>query len=109
MELHGITGAPYKHPQVRRTTPVFQRQRIDLDGGRRVRRTWQDTAVCDLKKGDTVPGLGTVESTVEFISVERADEGLMPWRIRVYNVFGEYKDFPGEQRLFAFAAEKPHG
>lgn len=106
MELHGITGAPYKHPQIRRKMPApFVRPSISLDGHYRVKRVWQDTAVCDLVEGDTVAGFGTVEAKAEFIQVS-ADE---VWRIRLYNVMGEWKDFPGYDRVFAFSKEADAG
>lgn len=104
MELHGVTGKPYSHPRVRRSVPTFSRPRIDLDSGtgRRIKREWRETAVCDLEQGDTIAGFGTIEEVVEWLRA--TDE--TPWRIRLYNVHGEFRDFPGEQRLFAFAAEK---
>lgn len=107
MELHGVTGKPYKHPQVRRKVPTFSRPRIDLDGGagRRVKREWQDMAVNDLEPGDTVAEFGTIEARAVFLEPDEQT----PWRIRFYNVHGEWRDYPGEQRVFAFSTEKPRG
>lgn len=109
VELHGVTGSPYKTPQVRRKLPdPFTRQRIDLDGGRRVKRTWQEVSVTVLKQGDTVAGFGTVDAVSEFIRAPQdgsLDDELVVWRVRLYNVMGDYQDFPGEQRVFAFAPE----
>jgi hypothetical protein len=124
MELHGVTGSPYKHPEVRRKMPApFTRSRVDLDGGRRAKREWQDVNISDIKAGDTVAGFGTVDAVSEFVNVEteyyeepgcgcchggediHLERERPVWRIRLFNVMGEYRDFPGEQRVFAFARE----
>jgi hypothetical protein len=100
MELHGVTGAPYKHPTVRRAIPApFARPSINATGGKKIKRTWKDTAVIDLEQGDTVAGFGTVESSVEFINTESD----VPWRVRIYNVMGDYRDFVGNDRVFSFS------
>lgn len=112
MELHGVAGAPYKTPQVRKKLPApFARPRIDLDGGRHVKRSWQDLSVLLVKKGDTVAGFGTVAERVEFVNIPDREGFSAPrpdnpvWRVRLYNVVGDWKDYPGEQRVFVFARE----
>lgn len=106
-----IGGAPYQTPQVRRKLPApFSRPRIDLDGGRRVKRAWQDTSVTDIKAGDTVAGFGTVASVREYVSVDHCGQDnpavqVPTWQIRLFNVFGEARTYPGEQRVFAFSQE----
>ncbi len=100
-----IGGAPYRTPNVRRKLPApFMRARIDLDGGRRVRRVWKDINVTEVKAGDTIANFGLVSEVVEFIEIENSD-GLYPWRIRLHNVAGDYEDFPGEHQVFAFAPD----
>lgn len=116
-----MTGKPYKHPEVRKKMPgSFTRPSITVGGGtaKQVKRTWQDMSVTDIKKYDTVAGFGTVAAVVEFIEIDQVfenggwDEGNEDvlvdrpvWRIRLHNIMGEYQDYPGEQRLFVFAAE----
>lgn len=110
MELHGVTGAPYKTPQVRRKLPApFTRDRIDLDGAR-VKRSWKDVAVTEVKKNDVVADIGRIETVVESIELPGlgTDEPLrdMPWRVRLYNVVGQYWDFPGNQIVYAFTPDE---
>lgn len=101
MELQGVTGAPYKHPITRRSKPApFARPTINSTGGKPVKRYWKDTPVNDLKQGDTVADFGQVESVVPFIVQDPYE-----WKIRLYNVVGDYKDFPGSQRVYAFTAD----
>lgn len=112
MELHGVTGAPYRTPQVRRKLPApFSRPRIDLDAGTRVKRSWKDTPVTEIQAGDVVADIGRVESVVETIELPGANENTpltdLPWRVRVYNVMGDYWDFSGHQRVYAFTADQP--
>lgn len=112
MAIEGILANPAQHkvPGVRRKIPTpFSRPRIDLDGGTRVQRSWQDLAVHEVKKGDTVAQFGTVAADpVEFIRTPELGrtEGDVTWRIRLYNVMGDYQDFPGQHRVFAFAPER---
>lgn len=112
MDITGVTGKPYKHPQVRRTVPIHTRSRIDLDGGSRVKRSWRDTSVTNIVEGDTVADFGLIESVVEFVNVPDREsfnsEAPAPpptWRVRFYNVMGDWRDFPGEQRVFAFSKD----
>jgi hypothetical protein len=109
MDLEGVVvNNPRSVPGVRKKIPVpFARQRIDLDGGRRVKRCWQDKAIHEVVKGDTVAQFGTVAQVAEFIRTPELGqrEGDVTWRIRLYNVMGDYEDFPGEHRVFVFAAE----
>lgn len=86
----------------------FTRPLIDLDGGRRVKRTWQDISVLKVKEGDTVAGFGTVDAVSEFIQVADHTNDATIWRVRLHNVVGEHQDFRGEQRVFAFTPEPPH-
>lgn len=109
-ELHGVTGAPYNTPQVRKKLPApFTRPRIDLDGGRHLQRSWKDTPVTEIVKGDIVADVGRIEAVVE--SIKLPDPGELgpldaaPWRVRLYNVMGEYFDFSGHQRLYAFTVD----
>ncbi len=100
-----IGGAPYKTPSVRKKLPgPFQRARIDLDGGRRIKRSWKDINITEVVQGDTIADFGLVENVVEFIEIEQAD-GRYPWRIRLYNIHGHYQDFPGEHQVFAFSQD----
>src|ERR1044072_1433673 len=99
MELHGVTGKPYKHPQVRRTVPTFSRPSIDLDGGTRVQRAWEDVSVLKLKKNDAVVGFGTISEVQQFLDrPEREsfsaplDPAIPNWRVRLYNVMGDFRD-----------------
>lgn len=111
MELTGVVGAPPSHPRVQRKLPSpFTRHRIDLDGGRQVKRAWQHISVLEVKKGDTVAGFGTVEVVAEFVRNTdengKADQsGPVNWRIRLYNVMGDYRDYPGHERVFAFTKD----
>ncbi len=109
MELHGITGAPYKTPQVRKKLPApFARPVIDLDGGRHRKRSWKDTSVLDLRKGDVVSGYGKVDVVEESIRVSPAFDEDNPadvWRVRVYNVMGAFHDFGGHDRVYAFTVD----
>lgn len=105
MEFQGVTGSPYRHPVTRRKIPApFTRPTINSTGGKPVKRYWKDTKVTDLKRGDTVANFGLVESVVEFIN-DRPDDPAFQWRIRLYNVVGDYRDFPGSQRVYAFTAD----
>lgn len=105
MELHGVTGKPYSTPHIRKKLPApFTRSRIDLDGGRRAKRDWKDISVLLVQKGDTVSNFGTVAERVEFVNIP--EDGLAAdWRVRLYNVLGDWKDYPGEQRVYAFVRE----
>lgn len=110
MAIEGILTSPSQHnvPGVRKKIPTpFTRPRIDLDGGRHVKRSWQDVAVHEVKQGDTVAGFGRVAEVVEFIKTPELGqiEGEVIWRIRLHNVMNDYQDFPGGDRVFAFAAE----
>lgn len=121
MELHGVTGPIYKHPNVRKLLPApFTRSRIDLDGGQHVKRAWQEISVAKVKEGDTVAGFGRVAHVIEFTNIPAKfaiatsggeSEYVAPdpdqpfWRIRLHNVMNDYQDFPGEQRVLVFAPE----
>lgn len=108
MELHGVTGAPYKTPSVRKKLPApFTRSAIDLDGGRRVKRSWKDTSVLKVKKDDIVADFGKVLAAHEFIQHPDGHQAPTIWRVRLHNVMGEYRDFPGEQRVYAFTPDEP--
>jgi hypothetical protein len=96
-----IGGAPYRTPQVRQKLPApHSRPRIDLDGGRRVKRSWQDVAVTEIKKGDTVASFGTVAKIEEWVQHDPYQ-----WKVRLFNLFGDAVMYPGEQRVFAFAQD----
>lgn len=116
MELEGVVGSPYKHPEVRKKLPApFARPSINLDGGIHRKRSWKDTPVTDLKPGDVVANLGriaTVEEHVEIpeIGPVQHDESTMDgfWIFRITNVLGKHFDLPGYQRYYAFT-EDPNG
>lgn len=111
MELHGVTGKPYKHPQVRRTVPTFTRASISVGA---VRRSWKDTPVAELAVGDTVAQFGTLAEVSQFVRHDsvREDGGQdvlverPSWRVKVHNVMGETREYPGEQRVFAFTKDR---
>lgn len=111
-EIHGVTGKPYSTPHVRKRLPApFTRARIDLDGGRHVKRSWKDTSVLDIKEGDIVADVGRIDVVTEFIQTpELASRGKeqtpVVWRVRFINALGDYFDFPGHQRLYAFTADE---
>lgn len=106
MNMQGVTGSPYSHPVTRRKLPApFSRPSINA-GGAPVKRFWKEVSVLAVKKGDTVAGFGVVEDVVEFINMPMEEtQDMREWRIRVYNVVGEYRDFPGHERVHAFTAE----
>lgn len=110
-EIHGVTGAPYKTPSVRRKLPApFSRTRIDLDGGAQLKRSWKDVPVVEIKAGDIVANFGRVQSVNEFIktpSLDALTDREVTWRVRLINVMNEYQDFPGHERLFAFTPDEP--
>lgn len=109
MDITGVAvNNPRNVPGVRKKIPTpFTRPRIDLDGGRHVKRGWRDVAVHELAKGDTVAGFGTVAGVSEFISTPEFGQvnGDVVWRIRLFNIMGDFQDFSGEHRVFAFAKE----
>lgn len=107
LELTGVTGAPYKHPEVRKRMPApHSRDRIDLDGASREKRSWKDTSVLKIIEGDTVAGFGRVVSAVEFIP-RFADRDLESrWQVRLTNVDGVWRDYGGHERLFAFSRDQ---
>lgn len=113
VDLQGVAvDNPRNVPGVRKKIPTpFSRPRIDLDGGRHVKRAWRDIAVHEVKKGDTVAGFGTVAWSSEFIKTPELGEteGEVTWRVRLYNVMDDYQDFPGGHRVFAFAPEPVDG
>lgn len=109
-EIHGVTGKPYAHPEVRRALPEpHQRQRIDLDGGRRVKRRWQDCNIFAVAKGDIVANFGLIaEKPEEIINIPGEGEiGAFhaQWSVKLTNVDGVEKIFPGHERVYAFAPE----
>lgn len=107
-EIHGVTGAPYKTPQVRKKIPApHARQRIDLDGGRAVKRSWKDTSVLDVKVGDIVASIGRIEATKEIIVIPAVgDDGDVSWVVQLTNVAGDRVDLFGHQRVYAFTPDK---
>ena len=113
MHYEGIQTKAHNVPGVRKKLPApFNGERIDLDGGIHLKRDWRDVKITDVKKGDTVAGFGTVAEVVEFVNVPDIEElakASSIWRIRLHNVMGDYQDFPGEQRVFAFCPERTNG
>lgn len=111
MEMHGITGAPYKTPSVRKKLPApYQRPVIDLDGGTHRKRSWKDTSVLALKPGDVVSGYGKVADAFEEFSMSPSGDKAL-WRVTVTNVLGEKHLFGGHDRVYAFTVddEQPAG
>lgn len=118
MAIEGIVGAPYKTPQVRRKVPVFSRPSITVGGGAgAVKRTWRDIPVFEVKVGDNVAGFGIVAEKNENINVNpkqfltafvESEEALMKvWTVKLINVMGDSREYPGEDRVFAFTSDQP--
>lgn len=116
MELHGVTGKPYKHPEVRRTVPTFTRASISIGDG--IKRAWRDVGVAAVREGDTVAGFGSVVEVGEFVIQEQVwqdgdrengNEDVLverpAWRVRLHNRAGESREYRGEQRVFAFVPD----
>lgn len=110
-EIHGVTGAPYKTPQVRKKLPSpHQRDRIDMDGGTRVKRSWQDISVLKIQKDDIVSGVGRIAAVSEYLAVPdqqalAREDYEVTWTITVSNVMGDMFTFHGGQRVYAFTRE----
>lgn len=106
MSIEGVAVTnPGNVPGVRKKIPIpFSRPRVDLDGGVSVKRAWDQKAVHTIAEGDTVAGFGKVGEVVEFIKTPDLGltEGDVIWRIRLYNVMGDYQDYPGEHQVLAF-------
>lgn len=106
--LEGITGSPYKTPSVRRKIPKnYARPSITVGGGSGpafVKRSWQDVAVTDVKEYDTVAEFGIVVEVTEYMRDSGDTAEDYSWVVRLHNVLGETKDYPGHTRVFAFAA-----
>ena len=109
MELHGVTGSPYKHPETRRTLPApFERPSITVGGAKARKRVWRDTPVAKLQPGDTVANIGVVQRIEELVRIPAPDTcdeeppGEDVWIITITNVMGEGFDMLGHQRVFAF-------
>lgn len=107
MDVQGVTGSPYKHPITRRKLPApFTRPTISTSGGTPVKRFWKEVSILKVDKGDTVADFGVVQDRVEFINMPMdAAQDAREWRIRLYNVVGDYKDYPGHQRVYAFTED----
>lgn len=108
-EIHGIAGAPYQTPQVRKKIPApHSRERIDLDGGTSVKREWQDVNIFAVAVGDVVAGFGRVSrEPQETVNIASGDDPFESrWTVRLTNVLGEVRDYPGHERVFAFARER---
>ncbi len=103
MELEGVVGSPYKHPEVRKKLPApFERARIDLDGGTHRKRSWKDTWVLDLKPGDMVPDVGQVAEVENIVTTDDLSD---VWRAKITNVLGRVIWYPGHQRVYAFTVD----
>lgn len=112
--LEGITGSPYKTPNVRKTIPkAYSRPSVSVGGGtgpRFVKRSWRDVKVTEVKEYDTVAEFGIVAEVEEVINIPQTiDLRDIPdrpfWTVRLHNVMGETKDYPGHDRVFAFTAD----
>lgn len=106
MELHGVTGSPYSHSQTRRKMPApFSRDSINV-GSSRDKRSWKDTSVLDIETDDTVADFGVVVQISDVYTVEYEDgRAALTWGVRMRNALGEFRDYPGEQRVFAFTLD----
>ncbi len=97
MELHGVTGAPYKHPKVQKTLPApYQRPSIDA-GGTPVKRSWKQTKVADLIEGDVVAEAGKIK-LVELMVTHDPHE----YWVDVTNVVGVTKRYGIHETVLAF-------
>lgn len=111
MSEASIGGSPYKVPAVRRSVPSFNRDRIVIGGSgpAPVKRVWKDTLVTKVDVGDTVAEFGIVAEIAEMLHIPDGfkiehveDRELVCWRVRLYNVVGDVKDYPGHTRVMAF-------
>jgi hypothetical protein len=113
MDLHGVTGKPYKHPEVRRTIPTFNRPSVNLGGGKPAKRSWKDTSVLKLTVGDTVAQFGTIAEVKEIVSIPGRESLSAPepspptWTIQLFNVMGAQRVYPGHERVYAFTKDLP--
>lgn len=126
-ELHGIVGAPYETPQVRKKIPApFSRERIDLDSSTRVKRNWaKDTSVMHLKVGDTVAGFGVLHEVKQRMCYEDMDGNILVekseqltalldecdtlrvrWDVTLTNAIGDRRVYSGHDRVYAFVPEQ---
>ena len=102
MNLEGITGSPYKHPNTRRTTPsAFQRPSISV-GNRGARRAWREIPARDVKIGDVLPDVGEIAAVHEELRVPDDVSGSLVWTVTVTNVLGATFTFPGEHSVKAY-------
>lgn len=117
MAIEGIVGSPYKTPQVRRKVPVFSRPSITVGGGAgAVKRVWKDVPVVEVNVGDNVAEFGIVAEKVETVNVNEklflrnfvdSDTSLAKvWTVKLINVMGDSREYPGEDRVFAFTPDK---
>lgn len=109
MANEGITGTPYKTPQVRRKIPTaYARPSITLGGSSGpafVKRSWKDIPVTDVAEHDTVAEFGIVVAVLEVAHVVLDGLSDYVWQVRLHNVMGDWKDYPGDTRVFAFTAD----
>ncbi len=85
-------------PKVRRTIPApFQRPSITIGGTTGLKREWRHRLACDLVSGDTVPGVGIVDSVVEDVDFE----GRV-WTITVTGGEANTKVFKGTDTVWVF-------
>jgi hypothetical protein len=109
-ELHGVTGAPYATPSVRKKLPQpFQRPSIHASGPPE-KRSWKDTRVTEVQARDTVAEFGIVAAVQEFLDATQVDPESGEaqtgwWRVRMHNVMGEIRDYPGHDRVYAFTKD----
>ncbi len=100
MELHGVSGSPYKHPRVNRTIPApFQRPSINAGGGQ-VKRKWQPVRVSDLHEGDTVADFGTIAAQC---TIKVRDP--LEYFVEFTNVHGDVRRYKIHDEVFAFSTE----
>lgn len=106
--LHGISGAPYSHPNVRKKVPnPYQRPSISV-GGTQVKRQWAEVRVHDLAAGDVVPGVGLIADVREDITVpdHLDDKTPIVWKVTITNAFGKTFTYPGEHTVMAYTPEE---
>lgn len=95
---------PAKPPaQVRRKIPApFQRPSITISGGADTpKRAWRHILACEVRPGDTLPGVGIVESVSDFVD---ADAGYA-WTVTIIGGDGNVKLYEGNDLVFVFCAQ----
>lgn len=89
-------------PKVQKAAPApFARPRIDLDGGRRIKREWRPVLACDIKEGDIIAELGQVTKVDQVVA---GNGGALSWTVTVHAGLDNVRVYNGETSVFAFSA-----